>query len=467
MLHDLFTRSERLSRRRSVTKALRRTPLVLAVLAAVSIGPAQNQAATASSCLPSCDVKPVALRFDPSLAPAASTESSAAQPGESWEGTAAVPDPLAVTGAADIHQFQALPGYENDVLTVTISWDPGPELSYDLDLFVDRLDEFGNWVPVGSSTGGQLLGDGVAEEVADIRGPAPGTYRARVVNWASTTITYQGSVVYTDEKGGGGKSARPRATVDRPDVAQGSQLHVIYMVPADGADEALDTNGVLENAVASMNLWVEEQTGGRHLRLDTSLDRRTGRPALDVSFVRGNRTAAEYAADPAGAFTAVTNELAERGWTASPLVKRYLVYYAGAAANNRVCGTAFYNTLDTSYAQWSVVFLDATPGCGARDFGTPTTGAGKSEAIALQELLHNENMVRPQAPHHCAAAQGHICTAQAGARVLGAGDPESGDVLFPFVTVPLRDKALDNGHDDYYDHPFPYRDLSESPFLEG
>ncbi|HLA11689.1 MAG TPA: hypothetical protein VJ023_13960 [Pyrinomonadaceae bacterium] len=45
-------------------------------------------------------------------------------------------------------------------------------------------------------------------------------------------------------------------------------------------------------------------------------------------------------------------------------------------------------------------------------------------------------------------------------------DPESVDALFPYVTFALRDKKLDKDHDDYYNHPFLYRDFAFSPFWE-
>jgi hypothetical protein len=436
--------------------AARLSLIVTAALAVVWVGPAQGHSTPAS--------KAEALVFNPAFAPAPPAQASArggrSQSGETWEGTAPPPD-AGLTGRADIREFQVRDGFDNDSLTATIAWDAGPELSYDLDLFVDRLDQFGNWVEVGRSTDGQLLGDGEAVESADVKSPPVGTYRTRVVNFASTELAYQGSIGFAAVKGGA-KPAQGRATEDRPDAVLGSQLHAIYFVPSDGVDEALDSNGVLDNAVASMNLWLDGQTGGRHLRLDTFVDRKTG-VRLDISFVRGNRTNAEYAAD--GTFEAVTTELEERGWTASPALKRYLVYYAGPAENGNVCGTAFLPIIG-DFAQWSVVFLDANPGCGARDFGTPATGAGMSEAIALQELVHNEGIAPLLAPHQCWAFSFHICTAAAGA-ILDTLDPEAVDVMFPFVTFRLRDKGLDPGREDYFEHPFVHRDFADSPFLEG
>lgn len=404
------------------------------------------------------------IDFNPAFAPAPAAQASGdkrSQPGHTWQGTAPAPDPLATVRSADVHEFDVLAGYDNDRMAVTISWDAGLAVSYDLDLFVDRQDASGAWIEVGRSTGGQLLGDGEAVETADVPAPPPGRYRARVVNFASTELAYHGSVGFAVVKGGGG-NLKGRATTDRPDAVLGAQLHAIYVIPADGVDEGLDTNGVIENAVLAMNGWLEGQSGGRHFRLDTYVDRRTG-PRLDVSFVRGNKTNAEYAAD--GTFEAVTTELEERGWTASPALKRYLVYYGGPAENPNVCGTAFLPTIG-DFAQWSVVFLDANPGCGARDFGTPAAGAGTSEAIALQELVHNEGIAPLQAPHQCWAFRFHICTAAAGAR-LGTLDPEAVDVMFPFVTFALRDKLLDPGHDDYFEHPFLHRDFSDSPYWES
>jgi hypothetical protein len=438
--------------------------IVVAAVAVAWIGPAQGGSAPGSSCGGDCAPTTDALLYNPAFAPAPPAQASGSggrsQRGETWEGTAPLPD-LGQTGSADIREFQVLSGFDNDSLNVTISWDAGPELSYDLDLFVDRLDQFGNWVEVGRSTGGQLLGDGEALETAIVRSPPPGAYRTRVVNFASTELAYQGSIGFAAVKGAA-KPSRGRATEDRPDAVLGSQLHVLYFVPSDGVDEALDTNGVLDNAVASMNLWLEGQSGGRHLRLDSFVDRKAG-PRLDISFVRGNRTNAEYAGD--GTFEAVTTELEERGWTASPALKRYLVYYAGPAENPNVCGTAFLPIIG-DFAQWSVVFLDANPGCGARDFGTPATGAGMSEAIALQELVHNEGIAPLLALHQCWAFSFHICTAAAGA-VLDTLDPEAVDVMFPFVTFPLRDKVLDPGREDYFEHPFVHRDFADSPFWEG
>jgi len=414
------------------------------------------------------DLAAVSSLYKPGMASPARGGGSgggAAQEGEQWNGTAMVPDPLGLQIAPDVHEFDVLSEFDNDRMSVAIAWDAGTALAYDIDLYVDRLDG-GNWVRVGSSTNGQALGDGSAVEIAQVNAPVlmPGHYRARVVNWASTQIDYTGEIVFESVRGKkGGKPSRGRATADRPDLGGLSTLHAIYMLPADGIDEALDIDGTLEAAVASINQWYLAETPARQLRLDTYAS--GNQLALDITFVTGEKTQAEYAAHADGVFVAITDELEARGWNDDAGLKRYLVYYAGPAESANICGTAYYNTLGTDFAQWSVVFLDAATGCGARDFGTATAGGGKSEAIAVQEMLHNEALARPQSPHHCWAAQGHLCTAAVGAR-LGNLDPESFDVLFPFVTFALRDKVLDIDHDDYYEHPAPWNDLANSPFFE-
>ncbi len=388
-----------------------------------------------------------------------------AQPAEQWSGTVPIPDPGGTALFADIHEFDVSADFDNDRMSVGIAWDAGPELSYDIDLYVDRLDGE-NWIRVGSSTNGQLLGDGAAMELAQVNAPVlmPGRYRARVVNWASTQIEYTGEIVFESVKGKpGGKPAKGRSTVDRPDLNGLSKIHVIYMIPADGVDEQLDQDGTLDVALETMNDWFRRETGGRAMRMDTYRTQGNAE-ALDITFVRGEKTQAEYAAT-GGVFEAITDELEARGWNDDAVLKRYLVYYGGPAESMNICGTAYYNTLGTDYAQWSVVFLDAATGCGAREFGTPETGGGRSEAIAVQEMLHNEALARPQSPHHCWAAQGHLCTAAAGA-LVDELDPEAIDVLFPFVTFTLEQKVLDIDHDDYYNHIAPWNDFDESPYFE-
>lgn len=415
----------------------------------------------------------VSMIFDPDVAAGAAQSQNkpvpSAQGGYEWDGIALVPDPLERTGSYDFHEFDVLANFDNDSMNVRISWDAGAAVAYDLDLYIDRLID-GVWTPVGQSTNGQAAGEGDAAEGLSMPTPIPGKYRTRVHNWASTQIMYHGSVGFTSDgiitKQRKSKIVGGRATADRPDPTTAAQIHTIYFVPSDGTDNALDINGTLDGALAAMNQWFANESGGRHMRLDTYSIKGAVRP--DITFVRGLRTTAEYAADDAGAFTAITSELAQRGWNAYAGAKRYLVYYEGPAESAGICGTAFL-TLGSGFAQWSVVFLGAAAGCGARDFGTPETGAGVSESIAVQEMLHNEGQTVPEAIHFCAANQFHICTAQVGSqltRIQRGLDPESVDALFPFVTFALRDKKLDKDNDDYYNHPFLHRDFAFSPFWE-
>jgi hypothetical protein len=429
-----------------------------AAVAAVIVGAGPATAHHGSSaCVEQCAKVP--LLFDKQFARGGSGNAPSGQPSEEWDGTASAADPLFVTGLADIHEFTVLPG--SDALTVEITWDAGSfPLLYDLDLYVDRKTASGTWLQVGDGANGQLAGDGEPNELALVQRPEPGIYRTRVVNWASTQLAYHGLLWFTPAQ----KSKKPtsgRSTTDRPDTVSGSKIHVIYFVPSDGQDNQLDVNGVLENSVASMNTFLQGDIG-RTLRLDTYLDGKT--PRLDVSFVRGELAAAEYSGS-GDAIAAVTQELEHRGWTESGAIKRYFVYYEGPAEDSNICGTA-YLSITGGFAQWSVVWLGAAPGCGARDFGTPEIGGGMSEAIALHENFHNEGMVPLTAPHQCWAFQFHLCSAAAGA-ALDPLDPESIDLLFPFVTFPLRDKVVDPSHDDYYGHELPYRDMADSPFWNG
>jgi len=64
-------------------------------------------------------------------------------------------------------------------------------------------------------------------------------------------------------------SASSRSTTDRLDDITGAQVHVVYVLPSDGQDRQLDTNGTLRNTVGSWQTWLSGQTAGRVWRLDT------------------------------------------------------------------------------------------------------------------------------------------------------------------------------------------------------
>lgn len=422
------------------------------------------------------DLEITRMLFDKDVAAGASQSQNksvpTSQPAHEWDGTVLVPDPLEYAQSYDFHEFDVLPNFDNDSMEVRVTWDAGPGIAYDLDLYVEQLVD-GIWNPVGQSTNSQSAdGGGAPVESLVVLNPVAGRYRTRVHNWASTQSAYHGAVSFTGDgvilKKRKVRIAGGRAYDDRPDSVLGSKVHVIYFTPSDGVDGQLDINGTLDDALEAMNLWFERETGGLRMRMDTYVEGKVARP--DISFVRGQKTTAEYTAT-GGVFSAITTELAQRGWSASPAVKRYLVYYEGPAEQSGICGTAFFSLSNSAYAQWSVVFLDAAAGCGARDFGTPETGAGTSESIAVQEMLHNEGQTRPEAPHHCIGVlnQFHICTALVGSqltRVNRGLDPESVDALFPYVTFRLADKRLDPGNDDYFRHPFLHRDLDSSAFWQ-
>src|SRR5579862_7121271 len=86
----------------------------------------------------------------------------------------------------------------------------------------------------------------------------------------------------------------PRSTFDRPDDVKGPQVHAIYVIPSDGTDRQLDTNGTIEQTVNSWNQWLASQSDGLGgFRLDTY------QGSLDVTFFRDPHTDAQLAAtDP-------------------------------------------------------------------------------------------------------------------------------------------------------------------------
>jgi hypothetical protein len=259
----------------------------------------------------------------------------------------------------------------------------------------------------------------------------------------------------------------PRSTVDRPDHVAAPSVHVVYLVAADSPDQLLDATGTLNCTIRAQNDWMQEQSGSRW-NFDTFLyehiknGRRKVVEALDATFVRSALPASEL-----GGASIVRDELMRLGF--SQPGKRYLTYVMGKYTT--FCGDAIYPVSahaderpDGIYAQ---VYLSSTNACNAQWFGRPGE-ASWSDAIAQQELLHTEGLTPIGAPHSCPMVLpfGHICTAA----LFHAGgslelDPERADVMYPYVTLPLSEKVLDRGNDDYFDHDLPLADLVDSPYL--
>ena len=215
--------------------------------------------------------------------------------------------------------------------------------------------------------------------------------------------------------------------MDRPDDVSGPQIHAIYVLPSDGADLASDTNGGIAQDTSNWNDWLETQTGGRSLRIDTY----QGQP--DVSFVRLAETGAVANANGGTALTAiVTNEVRAAGFVDPN--KRYAVYYGGPAAtdvggNGGPIGGSGYGVLH------GINPLSARAGSGFLPG-------------MLHEIIHSLGFVPSCARHENG---GHV-----------TDDPH--DIMFTGAgSAPL---VLDAAHDDYYGAHIPgCPDLSDSPYL--
>jgi len=218
----------------------------------------------------------------------------------------------------------------------------------------------------------------------------------------------------------------------------------MYILPSDGADAELDTNGTIAASVANFETWFRGQTGGQGLRLDTYQGQ------VDVTFFRSTKTDSEIAANGLYVRDELEREIRASGFTDPN--KIYAAYYGGSTSAPNTCGGgAWPPTLPGTLA---ALYLGATFGAGYPCY-TPAqsfSGLQIMDLAIVHEVMHTLGFVPACAPHFTRA--GHVSDSPND--LLYAGD------------APWTPGVLDVGHDDYFGAHIPgCLDLAQSQFLEG
>jgi hypothetical protein len=237
-------------------------------------------------------------------------------------------------------------------------------------------------------------------------------------------------------------SALPRSTVDRPDDRPGAQIHVLYVLPSDGPDAALDTDGTVSASVQNFQTWLKGQTSGNGMRLDTAGGE------LDVSFVRLTETDAQLAGQ--GLFMRDAIERGTRAAGFNDPDKTYAAYYGGS--NTAACGGGAWPP--ALPGKLAALYLRATYGAGlpCYDPSRSRTALQLMDLAMLHETLHALGFVPTCALNH--TRSGHVSDSPND--LMYAGDQ------------PWTPKELDVGRNDYFGANRPgCLDLSQSEYYEG
>lgn len=238
----------------------------------------------------------------------------------------------------------------------------------------------------------------------------------------------------------------PRSATNRADETPLPKYRILYVLPSDGADRALDTDGTIARTVSSWERWYAAQTGGRTLRLDTSGG------ALDVTFVRLARTDAQMTAYGDFIRDSLEKQLGQLGQTgaANTLL---LVYYDGGHQTR--CGSsASPPGLPGVVAALFLRGLATGPvPCASNAFAmTPSAAPGYLEFVAAHEALHLLGIVTAGAPNFVAG--GHV-----------GNDPT--DLMYAGAQA-WRPATLDVSRSSYY-NPGGLRaglvNVAQSPYL--
>ena len=238
-----------------------------------------------------------------------------------------------------------------------------------------------------------------------------------------------------------------RSTVDRPDDVVGSQFHLLYVLPKDGADRSFDVNGSIKNSVTAFAGWFLNTAGGRALRFDTF------HGSLDISFLRLSRTDAQMAAYGANVRDQIEVDTKKAGFNTAN--KIYAVYYDGTSSF--ACGGAFWPPALAGNVV--ALYLRGLPNsavpCDTQPFASAGGPPTYREFSMLHELMHGLGMVPTCAPHQWRS--GHV--SDNADDLMWAGDGN-------WVPDGWSNVVLDYGHDDYYGHSNTgCPDLQDSSYL--
>lgn len=239
-----------------------------------------------------------------------------------------------------------------------------------------------------------------------------------------------------------------RAQTDRVrDFVAGSQIHVVYAIPADGEDRFDALASPLATDVAAIDAWWRAADPTRAPRFDLftfpNCESRAG--LLDLSFVRLPQPTGAFAAS-AGRFENLADALSESPFDFDELEKKYLVFYDGVVNADNICGTASGAPNLGGAFSFAIIYVRST--CGA------AVGNGRGNAyVAAHELLHMLGALDDRTPNECDSSRGHVCDSDR-------------DVLWPFYEFDdLALATLDVGRNDYYAHAGPWFDVQDSRWL--
>ena len=271
--------------------------------------------------------------------------------------------------------------------------------------------------------------------------------------WTAVGATLVAAVAVTGAFGASDDSAgavatRDRAVTDRPDDVPGPQVHFLYVVPSDGADGQLDTNGAMEQSIARIERWFVTQAGSQDLRVDTY----NGVP--DITFVRLPHSDAQATAVNPWPLWVIGEDLVAAGF--NDPAKAYAAFYDGHST--WACGGAKSPALPKLGAMYLQAWPtgDWGPCRDAPGFGTGTDRPGYFEIGLLHEVMHVIGFAPSCAPH--VTEVDHV-------------DDSPTDLMYhPDAKSPAgwnwQNAVLDFNRDDYYRANVPgCPDLSNSPYL--
>jgi hypothetical protein len=236
---------------------------------------------------------------------------------------------------------------------------------------------------------------------------------------------------------GAGWCLSGEAPSDRvPDVPAGAQVHVLYAVPSDGADNFAAAAPAIVDDVMHIDAWWRTQDSTRTLRFDLApTPDCADLGALDLTFVRLTAPAVQLSSNT---FRSVLRSLPAANGLGNDF-KRYLVYFDGPVDDPSICGVGSGGE-QPGEGGYAMVLMQACP-------RVPRA------VTAAHELLHAMGALPLGAPNACPGDLGHPCDS-----------PQ--DLLFPRASVtPLEALVLDVGRDDYYGHGGSWFDLQDSALL--